>query len=526
MNVQEILSDMRKGKVVLPDFQRSFIWEPEAIRELIVSILGNYFIGTMLTLVSSKKDSLFALRLIEGVEEVNKAAQVQSIVQILLDGQQRATAILYAIEQPEIHLKNRKNPYKFYLYLEKAFDEDWDDAVIAVSTVDKKKLSEIKGNPNIIPITELMNIGKLAVRFKDHPKLSDIVTITNNFQQYEIHIIELPSDTKLEKIVETFERINRLGVPLSTFELLTARLYKGNIKLVDLWGNAKENYNFAQSLHPEFILRVVALLRGKETKRKDLLELEPKHFKEDWKKACNALDTAYQRVVDLKKGYGALDFNKWVPYSTMLVPLASIIDCVKTTKSETKATYDRIDQWYWTAVFSNRYDEGAISKQSHDFNALKDWIANESKIPDFIKEFDTSKVDLNIDKQSAAIYKGVIGLIALEGALDFQTGQPPHFDVEKIQDDHIFPKSIYNYNGILNRTLITTNPQKGNKKPSVFFAEMKKEHGEEGLKRILESHLIPGEALNYLLSDNLAAFIKTREKAIIKNLRKKVGSKS
>ena len=64
------MKDVCKGAAVLPDFQRHFVWEPEDVRELLVSVLGNYFIGSMLILEHFKDDSPFALTLVEGVEKV------------------------------------------------------------------------------------------------------------------------------------------------------------------------------------------------------------------------------------------------------------------------------------------------------------------------------------------------------------------------------------------------------------------------------------------------------------------------
>ncbi|GAH92710.1 unnamed protein product, partial [marine sediment metagenome] len=46
--------------------------QPEDVRELLVSVLGNYFIGSMLILEHFKDDSPFALTLVEGVEKVNR----------------------------------------------------------------------------------------------------------------------------------------------------------------------------------------------------------------------------------------------------------------------------------------------------------------------------------------------------------------------------------------------------------------------------------------------------------------------
>ena len=131
-------------------------------------------------------------------------------------------------------------------------------------------------------------------------------------------------------------------------------------------------------------------------------------------------------------------------------------------------------------------------------------------------------MELNTDKQSSAIYRGVISLVVLEGALDFKTGQPPQFGKEKIQDDHIFPKSIYNDHRVVNRTLISTNAEKGSKKPSEYFADALKIHGRERLNGILKSHIIPEQALSYLLNDRKDDFLNERREAIINKLREKL----
>ena len=234
MNVRQLLDRVYNGEIVLPDFQRSFIWEPENVRELIVSILGDYFIGSMLTMDSSKDEAPFALRLIEGVEQVNKEVKIPSLVKILLDGQQRTTALFYALYDVEIPLRGRKSPYKFFIDLEAALNEKWDESVMGISLRDKKRLREVENNPNIIPLSLIKNIGELSKKFVNHPRHDKIVDMANNFLNREIHIVNLPRSTSLNKIVETFERINRTGEPLSIFELLTARLYKYNIKLREL----------------------------------------------------------------------------------------------------------------------------------------------------------------------------------------------------------------------------------------------------------------------------------------------------
>jgi len=120
IKLRELLKDTYSGKVVLPDFQRSFVWGPEDVRELLVSVFGGYFIRSMLFLESTREEAPFALRLVEGVENVNPDAKIQYSVRVLLDGQQRTTALFYASYAPEIPLNSRKYPHRFYVDIKKA----------------------------------------------------------------------------------------------------------------------------------------------------------------------------------------------------------------------------------------------------------------------------------------------------------------------------------------------------------------------------------------------------------------------
>jgi hypothetical protein len=523
MKLSQLIDYVRDGNVVLPDFQRSFIWEPEDVRELLVSVLGDYFIGSMLVLEQYKEDSPFKLRLVEGVQEVEPTTKMQSIVKVVLDGQQRTTALFYAFFQPNLPLQNRKSAYKFYVDVAKALQGSWDDAVLGVNVNDKKGMSEVRQNGSVIPFSELRDIGRLVERFTGHAQMNEIVRLANKVMNYDLTLIDLPRNTDLEKIVETFERINRTGEPLSVFELLTARLYKYDIRLRDLLDDAIARFNVANQIEAQLALKVIALARGLEPKRKSVLELDPKNFQADWERAWAALQTAFTRAVDIKNGYGVFDFNKWMPYSTMLVPLAAMLDHLHQNGLETKENYDKIDKWYWVSVFSNRYDQAADTTAASDLQLLRGWIDDNTKVPEFVQKFVPTVVELDTDKQSSATYRGIINLIVLQGALDFKTGQPPQFDKEKVQDDHIFPKSIYKENRISNRTLISTNQAKSNEKPSDYFKKRLAEHKESEMKLILKSHIIPEEALNELLSDDLVGFLARRKQALVDHLTDKLG---
>jgi uncharacterized protein with ParB-like and HNH nuclease domain len=68
VNLFELLSDVDKGLIVIPDFQRDFIWNLKQIEELLNSVINGYFIGSILLLESFLDNLRFAPRLIRGVD--------------------------------------------------------------------------------------------------------------------------------------------------------------------------------------------------------------------------------------------------------------------------------------------------------------------------------------------------------------------------------------------------------------------------------------------------------------------------
>ncbi|RQW77760.1 MAG: DUF262 domain-containing protein, partial [Methanothrix sp.] len=57
------------GEIVLPDFQRPFVWMRDDIKDFLVSILKGYFIGSFLFIDVDSENTPFAIRPIEGVKK-------------------------------------------------------------------------------------------------------------------------------------------------------------------------------------------------------------------------------------------------------------------------------------------------------------------------------------------------------------------------------------------------------------------------------------------------------------------------
>ncbi len=84
-----LLDQVDQGDLALPDFQRSFVWDANATRELITSIVASYPAGSLLLLQGGAR--VFRPRAVEQAPAINGQPPY-----LVLDGQQRLTALYQA----------------------------------------------------------------------------------------------------------------------------------------------------------------------------------------------------------------------------------------------------------------------------------------------------------------------------------------------------------------------------------------------------------------------------------------------
>jgi uncharacterized protein with ParB-like and HNH nuclease domain len=67
--LEELLKDCGSGKLQLPDFQRSWVWDEERIKGLLASVSLAFPVGALMTLeMRAGAAETFARRPIEGAE--------------------------------------------------------------------------------------------------------------------------------------------------------------------------------------------------------------------------------------------------------------------------------------------------------------------------------------------------------------------------------------------------------------------------------------------------------------------------
>jgi len=563
----ELVRKAYHGEVMLPDFQRNFVWARNDIEELICSLLEKMFIGTFLIQRVNPTDVPFKVIPIEGADKINGNFIPKPEI-IVLDGQQRLTSLFYALYSPDIPLKNTTNPYAFFIDLQELCSDNIEDAVFSWSKQwreykalldrdGKYDLTKLK-KEKILPLTFLADDDEFGDIWHEHFKglfsteeARKVKRYLDNLRHYEIHVLSIPLTEKPEDIALLFERINRTGIKLSIFDLLTARLYKF-INLRTEWESAFNKKYWLKQIAsndikntkiPYYIIQGLALSEGMSIKARDIMKIDSTILnKTSWKKAVEILENKIlSRLFDVSE-YGIADY-RWLSYPSMISIWLGLF--LKAERGEIDIDINKINKWYWSVIFTERYSGSTETKQTKDFKDLIAWLTDSNKPPDAVTDM-RSKLDIiKIDTKypGSSIYKGVFNLLFKRGAWDFYEKDKIKFSVKDLEDHHIFPRKFLESKNVkvekdvvLNRTLIlsSTNRKISRKSPATYIEEMIKIHGsKEEVKRILEKHFINEEMFEILKSvkenstpdeikEKFERFITLRENLIKDEIRKLV----
>jgi len=549
-----ILEMIHNREMALPDFQRDFVWDPFATDELIESIIKNFPAGSLLR-IKNGKQLLFKPREFKDAPELNNASKPAYLI---LDGQQRLTSLYQAFYGVGEH--------RFYLNLaDLETGKDLEDCAFYLRADDgdeKYGTIEKQAGTLVFPLARVFGMsggfsawqsqvlrirgGTDASRIYDlQERLSKLHELwIKPIEEYEFPMVTLNEETSGTAVCTIFETLNRTGVKLSVYDLLTARFWPSDFNLRQKWEEAQEDNSILAEfkIDPYYVLQVIALLqpgldkdgkvRAPSVKRSAILDVKVDQAHRGWDAAIAGLAEA---LTILREDCGVLEPSV-LPYNTIAVPMAAAWATQKGIKGVgTGASRLKILRWFWCSVFGQKYENSPNSQAEKDFAELQRWMSG-GQPPESVNEF---RFDLNlrqVNPRQRAVYRGVMALILQNGALDFYkrgkiTAQLLADKKNPIDDHHIFPRAFLDKQGtptalrdcILNRTFIDreTNRRLSKRTPSDYFNEIRTKHGGSETDALLGSHLLPGGSDSPLLRDNFEEFLGWRERALEDAIRRR-----
>jgi hypothetical protein len=544
--LKELLAEVHNRTAVLPDFQRDFVWEPGATQELIVSIANNYPAGSILRVRDTGR--VFAAREFEGAPGLGGHPHTF----LVLDGQQRLTSLYQAFFGVGEH--------RYYLNMQRLLNgEDFEDAIFHVRAdtkwATKREQFDLQAKELILPLSVLRGGAggfgqwsrKVARRLSDADRIRMEDALDHVEEQwirtiddYHFPVVTLSEKTGPAALCTIFETLNRTGVKLSVFELLTARFWPQDVNLRALWDKALAEHPVIADfdVDPYYVLQGISLAcrTAPSCRRGDVLDLTAPDVTDWWGRVVCGLAGGLEMLRDDCK----VMLPKWVPYQTMLPPLAAVMARTGDPKNaQAGARREHLRRWFWCAVFGQAYENAPNTQSARDVTEITGWLAGGSEpvaVADFRFNADTLR---DITPRQRSVYRGAICLMlgACGGARDFHTQSvitAQLMKAEGIDDHHVFPADfLEKQKGIasaklrdcvLNRTLIdrTTNQMISNRAPSDYLNEIRMTKGFP-FETVLASHGLPERADSPLLADDFDVFLKWRQDRIWGEIQKATG---
>ena len=580
ISLNNMVSRLREGRYVIPDFQRDFEWQPWDINALMSSIFRDYYIGSLL-LWRGKEENYEAL----ACEPLYGYDGESDRPDIVLDGQQRLTAMHYAFMAPDISAPKRHNRFLYFIKVDRFMVEDYDNAFDhdwtrrGLNLIANRDLqfethmfplsivgaggwelgNWVQGYQQYWQQTAESNNGTLGGEARYHAENASAFgeNLRDITEQYQISYIELDQDLELQKVCDIFTQINSRGIRLTAFDLINALLRPKGVQLRQkLWRAAEPRLDFVDTPRMNvYVLQVMSILRQAYCSpmflyyllpdnprqvrgtdgviRPQVLVGSPEEFEERWNTAVDAIEYAIT-LLRHPQEFGAIS-SQYLPYVSILPAFASIQAKARELPADQRLNAQRkIRLWYWASVFTSRYSGSVESTAARDYLDVTAWFTDDDAEPAAIAEFSSAVRDLDLRRETrkgTSVYNGIFNLLVLKGARDWITGTvPQHGDLD---DHHIVPKSWDRGFGlrtqidtILNRAPLSGETNRGiigDRLPNEYLPELVARNGENHVLGILESHFISPRAYEILIrdpftQDDFEEFVSERRRAFLEGI--------
>lgn len=228
-SVENIISWISSGEIAIPEMQRPFVWDTSKVRDLIDSLYQGYPVGYII--IWKNPD----VKLKDGTFSVGK--------KIVIDGQQRITALTAAIAGKEVINQNYKK-----IRIKIAFNPIEEKFEVFNPAIGKD-------SEYIDDIAELFKPGFSDFNFsieyakmngKDPSDINKTITKLKAITGNNIGVIDLNQDLNIETVTDIFIRINSKGTVLAQADFAMSKIssnekYGGDIirKTIDYFCHLK-----------------------------------------------------------------------------------------------------------------------------------------------------------------------------------------------------------------------------------------------------------------------------------------------
>lgn len=206
--VETLLSWIKSGDIAIPEIQRPFVWKSAKVRDLIDSLYQGYPVGYIITW--------------RNPDVKLKNGELSAGKKVLIDGQQRITALTAAIVGRRVLNKNYKE-----INIRIAFNPLNEKFEVLNKALEKSP--EWINNINPIINDEISITKAISTYLNVNPEVDEDLIIERienlkRIKNKQVGIIELDHSLNIDTVTEIFIRINQKGVVLSNADFVMSKI--------------------------------------------------------------------------------------------------------------------------------------------------------------------------------------------------------------------------------------------------------------------------------------------------------------
>jgi len=519
--ITELINDVKRGLVKIPQFQRDFIWSKQKAASLMDSILKGYPIGTLI--LWKTKETLRSIKNLGGINLPETPSG--DFIQYVLDGQQRLTSIFATISGAIVRRDFKIEDFS-EIYINLDANDDEEIVIPGKDGYDEKTL---------IKLTSLLYGGLeyLASFSKKYFQLLE--KYKRSIETYPIPSI-LIREVSIDVATEIFTRINEGGKPLSVFEIMVAKTFdiEQNFDLSESYDELISNLSRIdyETISEATVLRSVSVILTKECSKKVILNLNKIDFIKNWQSAVCAIE----RAVEYFRSVFKISVSKILPYNDLIVIFAYFFH--HHNEYPHGKTEQYLQDLFWRIALTERYSSSTETKIAQDIKRVD--VILKGHLPDYnyspYSKLTPEGIEQNgVFSVSRSFIKAILCLYVEQHPKSFVDNS-----IVKISNDWLkqansknyhffFPKSYLTQigvenakiNHIANVTIVEASLNKraiGSKSPDKYI---KKFSENSNLNETMETHLIKLNSYN-VMTDDYETFFKMRINAISDALKKKI----
>lgn len=237
--IETLLTWVKTGEIAIPEIQRPFVWDATQVRNLLDSLYRGYPVGYLIAWRNP------TIRLKDGTLSAGK--------RILIDGQQRVTALMAALLGREVLTRDYET-----VRIRIAFHPQREEFEVSNPAI-RKDAAWITDVADLFhPDAKLLRVTRdycSANTGVDENQLFEALERLKKIVNNHVGIIELGEDLDIETVTEIFIRVNSAGAPLSQADFAMSKIaanetYGGSLlrKAID--------YFCHLAVSPEFYSRI------------------------------------------------------------------------------------------------------------------------------------------------------------------------------------------------------------------------------------------------------------------------------